>query len=412
MADMNRLIASVAAITALAVAPAAIAVDAALPQYRVSVSAAAPATSSPSTSPSTTPSTTPSPSGANGSDGSGSTGDGSSDGQASPGSGWWGGRDTGSATTSGTQIASSPGVVMIDTVLPGGEGAGTGIVLRSNGIVLTNYHVVEGSTQIRVVTGDAKNYTATVIGYDATKDIAVLQLADASGLTTASLDTATAVVGDKVTAIGQGGGQGVLYTTSGSVTALDQQITASDSSSGSNSETLAGLIQTNAQIVPGYSGGPLLDSDGEVIGIDTAASSTTPISGYAIPISSALTIVDKITSGDGSGSVHIGKRAALGVEISSRSSGYSNGYGNGYGRGQQMSGLTVMNVLSGGAAEAAGMTAGSTITSIGGASVTDAATLTDTLDQYSPGDRVSVGWTDASGVAHSATVTLGTATTN
>ena len=411
---MNRLIASVAAITALAVAPAAIAVDRALPQYRLSVTAAAPATTSPSTG-TTSPSTGSGSSGSSGSssssgssDSSGSSGSSgsASDGQQ-PGNGWWGGRgspDQSSATKSGTQIASSPGVVMIDTVVTGGEGAGTGIVLRSDGIVLTNYHVVEGSTQIRVTTGDSKKYTATVIGYDSTNDIAVLKLADASNLTTATLDTAKVVVGDKVTAIGQGGGQGVLYTASGSVTAVDQQITASESSTSANSETLNGLIETDAQIVPGYSGGPLLDSDGEVVGIDTAASSTTPITGYAIPISTAVSIANKIQSGDDSGTVHIGKRAALGVEISSGSSGY--------GPAQQSSSLQVMAVLSGGAAEAAGMTAGSIITSIGGTSVTDASSLTDALDQHQPGDKVSVGWTDASGQTHQATVTLGTATTN
>ena len=408
---MNRLIASVAAITALAVAPAAIAVDRALPQYRVSVTAAAPATTSPSTgttSPSTGSGSSGSSSSSGSSDSSGSSGSSgsASDGQQ-PGNGWWGGRgsaDQSSATTSGTQIASSPGVVMIDTVVTGGEGAGTGIVLRSDGVVLTNYHVVEGSTQIRVTTGDSKKYTATVMGYDSTNDIAVLKLADASNLTTATLDTAKVVVGDKVTAIGQGGGQGVLYTTSGSVTAVDQQITASESSTSANSETLNGLIETDAQIVPGYSGGPLLDSDGEVVGIDTAASSTTPITGYAITISTAVSIANKIQSGDDSGTVHIGKRAALGVEISSGRSGY--------GPAQQSSSLQVMAVLSGGAAEAAGMTAGSIITSIGGTSVTDASSLTDALDQHQPGDKVSVGWTDASGQTHQATVTLGTATTN
>ena len=400
MRGMNRLIASVAAITALAVAPAAIAVDRALPQYRVSVAAAAPATSSPSTS---SPST-----GSSGSSSDSSGSSGSADGQR-PSSGWWGGQggsgtEQSSATTSGTQISSSPGVVMIETVVTGGEGAGTGIVLRSDGIVLTNYHVVSGSTLIRVTTGDSKKYTATVIGFDSTNDIAVLKLADASDLTTAKLDTAKVVVGDKVTAIGQGGGQGVLYSTSGSVTALDAQITAAESSTSADSETLTGLIETNAQIVPGYSGGPLLDSEGEVVGIDTAASSSTPITGYAIQISTAVSIANKIQSGDDSGTVHVGKRAALGVQISSGSSGY--------GRQQQSYGLHVMSVLSGGAADSAGMTAGSTITSIGGTSVTDASTLTDTLDQYTPGDKVSVGWTDASGQAHTATVTLGTATTN
>lgn len=381
---MNRLLASVAAVTALAVAPAAVALDRVTPNYSVSVSAA------PSASTTQPESSAPD----NSSGGSTQT------------PGMWGGSGQSQASdggTSGTQVASAPGVVMIDTVVSGGEGAGTGIVLRSNGIILTNYHVVKGSTQIRVVDSNNESHTATVIGYDSEHDIAVLKLTDGANLTTAKLDTAQAIVGDKVTAIGQGGGKGVLYTTSGTITAVDQQITAGESGTAStDTETLENLVETNAQIVPGYSGGPLFDSDGEVIGVNTAASSRTPITGYAIPIADAVSIADQIQRGDESGTVRVGPRAAIGVQISSGTVQY----------GSDTSGATIMDVVEGGAAEKAGITAGSTITSIAGNSISSVTDLTDTLERHNPGDAVSISWTDASGEAHTATITLGTATTN
>ncbi|RNI25155.1 PDZ domain-containing protein [Flexivirga caeni] len=298
---------------------------------------------------------------------------------------------------------------MIDTVLTNGEGAGTGIVLTSNGIVLTNYHVVDGSTSIRVKVGSGSTYSAKVLGSDPTHDVAVIKLSGASGLQTASLATSSALLGEKITAVGQGGGLGTLYKTSGSVTATGQQITASDEGTGSDAETLQGLVQTNAQIVPGYSGGPLVNSSGKVIGMDTAASSGSPITGYAIPITSAVKIANQIESGTRSSTVHIGPRAALGVEISTQSSS-DNGFGTS--NGQTTSGASVVGTMQGGAAAAAGITAGSTITSIGGKQVTGPTTLTDVLETKYPGDKISVGWVDAQGQSHTATVTLGTSPEN
>jgi S1-C subfamily serine protease len=294
---------------------------------------------------------------------------------------------------------------MVDTVLANGEGAGTGIVLTSNGVVLTNYHVVEGSTSIRVKASNGSTYTAKVLGTDEKHDVAAIQLEGASGLKTASLDTGAAVLGEKVTAVGQGGGQGTLYKTGGSVTATNKKITASDDGSGASSETLKGLLETNAQIVPGYSGGPLVNSDGQVIGLDTAASSGTPATGYAIPISSALKIATQIESGSKSASVHIGARAALGVEISTQSS--SN-----YGYAGQASGASVVGTTQGSAAAAVGIAAGSTITAINGTQVASPTSLTNVLDTKYPGDKVSVSWTDAQGQSHTATVTLGSSPQN
>lgn len=337
--------------------------------------------------------------------GDGSSGNGSGNGSSQDGNGQNPWQQATTSRTSGTPVSSWPGVVMIDTVLQGGEGAGSGIVLSSDGVVLTNYHVVDGSTAIRVKASNGSTYTAKVLGFDQSHDIAVIKLEGASGLKTASLDTGKAVLGEKVTAVGQGGGKGTLYKTSGTVTDTNRQITASDAGSGASAEKLTGLVETNAQIVPGYSGGALVNSDGQVIGMDTAASSTTPITGYAIPASTAVKIANTIENGTKTSTVHIGKRAALGVEISSRPVG---GFASGYGA----SGASVVGTASGSAAAAAGITAGSTITAIDGTKVAGPTTLTNVLDQKYPGDKVSVTWVDAQGQSHTATVTLGTSPEN
>ena len=151
------------------------------------------------------------------------------------------------------------------------ESMGTGLVLTSNGEILTNNHVVEGATSISVtVVSTGAQYTATVVGTDATDDIAVLQLSNASGLSTAHLDTsADAAVGDAVTGVGNAGGAGGTPSASpGTVTALDQTITTQGEQT-AVSETLHGLIETDADIQAGDSGGPLFNSSDEVIGIDT-----------------------------------------------------------------------------------------------------------------------------------------------
>jgi S1-C subfamily serine protease len=177
----------------------------------------------------------------------------------------------------------TPGLVDVNTVLgfQGARAAGTGIVLTSDGEILTNHHVIAGATEITVVDkGNGKTYTASVVGYDTAHDIAVLKLKDASGLETAKIgDSSKVKVGDQVVGIGNAGGKGGTPSyAAGSVTALDQAITATDES-GSNPENLAGLIQTDANIQPGDSGGPLANSAGEVIGVDTAGGTSNPGSG-------------------------------------------------------------------------------------------------------------------------------------
>ncbi|GMA22309.1 hypothetical protein GCM10025864_00680 [Luteimicrobium album] len=228
-----------------------------------------------------------------GSDGTGSapdTGSGSSSGAAS-------GTSTALEQTTATS-SEAAGVVVVEAIVDGGraEAAGTGIVLSADGEVLTNAHVVEGATEVRVVdTATGTTYTATITGESTSHDVAVLQLADASGLTTATLDEDDDLaVGDDVTAVGNSEGTGVLRAADGTVTALDETITTSPEY-GETSETLTGLIEVDADVVSGDSGGALLDADGEVVGLTTAATSgTADVEGYAIDIDEALAVVHEI----------------------------------------------------------------------------------------------------------------------
>src|ERR1700749_1147438 len=245
-----------------------------------------------------------------------------------------------------SEIAKRVDPALVDVVSTEGDqgavAAGTGIVLTSNGTVLTNNHVIRGATSLKVTdVGNGRTYTAKVVGYDATKDVAVIKLQNASGLTTAALgDSSSVRTGDSVTALGNAGGKGgTPSVAAGSVTALNQSITASDEGSGVNSEQLTGLIETNADIQPGDSGGALVNSYGQVVGMNTAASSgaqvqsdsgqSAPVQAYAIPIDNAETVAKQIEAGQGSSTVHIGATAFLGIESGGTSSGSGSGSGSG-----------------------------------------------------------------------------------
>jgi S1-C subfamily serine protease len=288
------------------------------------------------------------------------------------------------------------------------QGAGTGIVLTSNGEILTNNHVINGATSIRVTDiGNGQTYRATVVGYDRSDDVAVLQLTGASGLTTATMgDSSQVKLGDAVMALGNAGGVGgTPSAAAGSITALNQAITASDELDGT-SENLTDLMQTDANVQAGDSGGPLVDRQGRVIGLDTAASTGYSLSsvvntnqGYAIPINRAVSIASQIESGQSSSAVHIGSTAFLGVLISSGHSPYSN-------FGSSSRGVPVSNVVSGGTADEAGITAGSVITSVDGQVVSSPTGLTALMSSERPGQPIQLAWTDSSGTPHTATVVL------
>src|SRR5438445_1333403 len=230
----------------------------------------------------------------------------------------------GIALAHGTATPIGSGVVVIDTNLAyqGNAAAGTGMVLTSSGEVLTNNHVISGATTINVVVPKTgRSYTARVLGYDRTGDVALLQLRGASNLKTVSISSAKLTVGATVTALGNAGGTGSITSATGTVTGLGKTITASDGTG--SSEQLTGLIETNAGLEPGDSGGPLVNGKGQVVGMDTAASTgfgfqnTSATDAYAIPIAKALTVAHAISSGKASATVHIGATAFLGIEVES-----------------------------------------------------------------------------------------------
>jgi S1-C subfamily serine protease len=340
----------------------------------------------------------------------------------------------GSSTLTTAQIATKvdPGLVDVVSTLgyQSGEAAGTGMVLTSTGEVLTNNHVIDGATSVKVRDiGNGRSYTAKVVGYDKTHDVAVLQLVNASGLTTVSLSSSGVQSGQKVVALGNALGKGgTPSVATGKVTATGRTITASDEDAG-NAEQLHGLIQTNAGIQPGDSGGPLVNTAGNIVGMDTAAStniSTTAFGqqsdkpatqAFAIPISHATTIADQIEAGQASSTVHIGASAFLGVEVTPSSGGSTGsdgspdggffGAGNGGYGSSTVSGASVAGVLSGSAAAQAGLAQGDVITSVAGHTITSATGVSSALAKHHPGDSISISWTDQTGQSHTATVQLG-----
>jgi S1-C subfamily serine protease len=213
---------------------------------------------------------------------------------------------------------------------------------------------------------------------------------NASGLQTANLgDSGSVAVGDSVTGVGNAGGSGgTPSAAAGKVTALNKTITASDED-GSSSETLHGVIVTNAPIQAGDSGGPLYSSDDKVIGIDTAASTSGASTGFAIPINTALSIVDEIKKGVETSSVHIGYPGFLGISMA-----------------PSTTAPLIYQVVSGGPAAKAGLGAGDVITKVNSTAVRNQTQLKKTVSTLDPGSKVSVTYLDQANASHTVTVTL------
>jgi S1-C subfamily serine protease len=301
------------------------------------------------------------------------------------------------------------GVVVIDTNLgyQGGAAAGSGMVLTSSGTVLTNNHVIAGATTVKVVVPNTgHSYLAHVVGYDKTADVAVLRLQGASNLKTISVRSSSAAVGQFVRAVGNAGGTGNLTSARGTVTGLDRSIVASDEQG--NSEQLTGLIETNAGVQPGDSGGPLLDNSGRVVGMDTAASGNSSYASessdaYAIPIGTALTIAKQIVAGKASAAVHVGATAFLGVEVQAAN---SDPYGvSGY---AGTAGALIAGVVPSGPAASAGLQAGDVITAIDGHAVASATQVSPLILGKKPGTKITVAYVDQDGNGYTTTVKLGT----
>lgn len=293
-----------------------------------------------------------------------------------------------------TSIASAEeadGLVEITTVLEYGEGeaAGTGIVLGGEGLVVTNHHVVEGATDITVtLPSTGETIDAKVLGYDVTKDVAVLQLEDASSLTAVATDPGSLTTGDAVTAVGDAGGDGGSLTAApGVVSDLHHPITVQDDMTGAD-VPLRNLIEVTSDVVPGDSGGALLDAQGNVVGMNVAASiGGTDVTGYVVPIGRVLRVVGDVLAGDESGTVVIGATPFLGVSLADGSA-------------------SLAGVVDGSPAADLGLSAGDAITGLDATAVSSAEQLRAAVAVHEPGDSVTVTWTDASGVIHSGAVTL------
>jgi S1-C subfamily serine protease len=296
------------------------------------------------------------------------------------------------------------GIVDIFTKLnePGAAAAGTGIVLTSSGEILTNNHVIRGSTSIEVTVLDTgKKYKGTVVGYSLANDIAVVQLQSASGLTTAPLGSSgTIKAGDAVTGMGNAGGAGGAPSlAAGKVISLDNSLQVSDDEGGS--EQLHGLIQTDAPLQPGDSGGPLVNTGGKVVGIDTAASSSFSFDsgntrGFAIPINHARTLAAQIVAGHKSSTIHIGQTAFLGVAVQPQNDFF----------GSTDSGLIISRVVPGSPTAKIGLQSGDVLTRFDGKAINSLGNLTAIVVTKYPGDTVPVRWVDVVGTAHTASLKL------
>ena len=314
------------------------------------------------------------------------------DGGTGPGAGSMPGTSSSSKTAATT--AQQVGVVTISTTLglSGANAAGTGMVLTADGEVLTNHHVIAGATVITVtVESTGTSYPAEVVGYDTAADIAVLDI-EAEGLATVTTASDAAAVGDEVVGVGNAGGTGALTSAEGTVTGLGASVTATDESTG-ESETVRGLIASDAAIESGDSGGPLLDSAGQVVGVDTAVQTdrtgATAVA-YSIPIASALRTVaaihDEASDGvdsDTADALHVGRTPMLGVSISDAAA--------------------VVAVVEGSLADELGLVAGDTITAVDGHRVATADQLRAAVAALTVGEQATFTWTSSDGTRHTGT---------
>ncbi len=316
-----------------------------------------------------------------------------------------GASSSGSLNSSAVAAKVIPAVVDINTTLAGGgSAAGTGLIVTSSGEVLTNDHVVRGSTTINVtIQGRSQTYPAHVIAVDQAEDVALIKIEGVSGLPTVAFGDSTSLkVGDSVLAIGNALGRGGSpRVTQGIITALDQTITASE---GGSSEKLTGMIQSDAVIYQGDSGGALVNSSGRVVGMITAGQAqgfrAASDVGFAVASNTALKVVNRIRAGEQAADLIYGQIGYIGVSAQTLTPDAATQLGL-----NVSSGALVVRAQPGSPAETAGITQGSVITSVGGAAVTSIATLGSAVKAHKPGDKVAVTWVTRTGT-HTATVTL------
>src|SRR5919197_4253832 len=367
----------------------------------------------------------------------------------------------GSSGSSDIQSAASkvePAIVDINTTIASARGsakaAGTGIILTSSGEVLTNNHVVEGATSVNVSIDGHGTHQAKVLGVDPSRDVALVQVQGVSGLPTAKLaDSSSLKVGQSVAVLGNACGQGDTQVTTGHITGLNQSVTAQDDTGGA--EKLTGMVAVDAHIVPGDSGGAIVNSSGQVVAMTTAGnggdnacgndgaglqgsfvppgSGTDPggsggngssggaevpggsggsdgsgggqsdsTTGFGVPMSTAVSVVNQIRAEKWSSEVLPGQTGFLGVEGQSLTQAAAQRLGL-----SVDGGVLIVGFADSSPAQNAGIPRNAVITAIAGKAVTSTQTLQQQLAQHKSGDKVTVSWTDASG-SHSSTVTLGT----
>jgi len=284
-----------------------------------------------------------------------------------------------------------PSVVSIDVKGSGEEDQGTGMIITSNGLVVTNNHVIAAAAQTGTITvtrtGSTKSIPAVLVGTNPIDDVALIKIQNVSHLPTVTFGNSNdLVVGDAVVAIGNALGlaAGTPTVTSGIVSALGRTVTAGTSTS---TETLDNMIQTDAAINPGNSGGPLLDSSGDVVGMNTAVAGTLADGtnaqniGFAIPAATIESLLKTLKAGE---SV-VNHGAFIGVEITSMNAELQAEYGF-----TVSSGAVVMSVITGTGAAAGGVRQGDIIVGINGTAITSAQDVSSVISALKPGDVITL----------------------
>jgi S1-C subfamily serine protease len=284
-----------------------------------------------------------------------------------------------------------PSVVTIEAQQKTGEVTGSGIVYDAGGWILTNKHVVASATAIDVLLKDGRDFKGSVYGVDTLTDLAIVKIDGATGLSPAPMGSSSALqVGQLAIAIGSPlGADYANSVTSGIVSALGRDITVTSDTGLPGGTQLNGLIQTDAAISSGNSGGPLVDETGRVIGISTTVADTAQGIGFAIPIDIAKPIMQQALAGTKL------SRPFIGISYVALDPGVAAKYNLPLNHGawvhkEDSSGNSVEAVVAGGPAEQAGIKTGDIITALEGQTIDSTHALEDVLVQYAPGRTVSI----------------------
>jgi S1-C subfamily serine protease len=282
-----------------------------------------------------------------------------------------------------------PSIVSIDVKNQGSEDQGTGMIISSNGMVMTNNHVialgVSGGTITVTRSGSTEALPAVLVGRDPSNDVALLRIENASDLPTVTFGNSNKVqVGDAAVAIGNALGlaAGTPTVTQGIISALGRTVTAGDSATGAT-ETLTNMIQTDAAINPGNSGGPLLDAAGDVIGMNTAVAGSTSSGssaqniGFAIPSARLELLLPELEKG---GTASASSGGYMGIEIATLTPDLRTQYNL-----SPQNGAVVLVVEAGSPAASAGLQQGDVIVAINGNAITSADQVTQITRAHRPG---------------------------